>query len=460
MAVKLEYLNDPRQTVYDMYNQEGVFKDGTYLPELDKSSLAYKQAQQFLSIIPSTLNKIVGVRYKGLFKNPIARNVEIQPEVYEDVYKALNKSVDATGMGRDEFIASCAECASEQDYSFCFFDNFSQEEINANPTLQDKIDNRVFPYFKNISATQSNWDYYEIDNYGRVTQFGYDYTTIVDGEEVIKTKVANKESYFLYQDGTLLEEIPHTLGEIPVFVLKNNKDIKNSKLETSMPSMWNVVKVVLNTATLRAFADASELINCIKIWAYPATKQQMQQLASGQPPAVVNNENIFLYDGEFANMPNVISPGAGNSEIILQTEQWKLESLFIDEGMNYTSGANASGKAKQIDREQINTGLGFLCNALVSLETWMDKIFAKSMEFTIDKADYVYPKQFGLDAVKEQLEELQYILDIGADRYPALEQRILKEAYSLKFNTKDDLDKLEEALEEGEKPLETLETIE
>ncbi len=460
MAVKLSYLDNPRQTVQDLYNKEDVFRDGTYLPELDKSSTAYKEAQQFLSIIPSTLNKIVGVRYKGLFKTGITRNVEVTA-AYQDIYNKLNESVDATGMSRDEFIASAAEYASMLDYTFVVMDNFSQEEINANKPAELKIENRIFPFFKNVSATQSNWNYYKIDNYGRITQFGYDYIVLDDdGKQITRTKVMTKEEYQIYEEGDLIETIPHTLGEIPVFVLKNNKNIKNSLLETSSPSMWNVVKVVLNTATLRAFADASELVNCVKIWAYPGTKEQMQELSKGNAPKVINNENIFIYDGEFANKPDVISPGAGNSEIILKTEQWKLESLFIDEGMNYTSGANASGKAKQIDREQINTGLGFLCNSLISLEKWMDQLFAKSMEFEIISADYVYPKQFGIDAVKEQLEELQYILDIGADRYPQLEKRILKEAYSLKFNKKEDIEELETELENGEMVLENLQTVE
>ena len=459
MAVKLGYLDNPRKTVEDMYNKDDVFRDGSYLPELDKSSAAYKEAQRFLSIIPGTLNKIVGVRYKGLFKTGITRNVEVTA-AYQDIYNALNTSVDATGESRDEFIATAAEYASRDDYEIVVMDNFSEEEINQNKTAELKIENRVFPFFKNITATQSNWKYYQIDNYGRITQFGYDYTILVEGEQKTRTKVVTAIEYMIYEEDELIETIPHNLGEIPVFVLKNNKDIKNSQLETSTPSMWNVVKTVLNTATLRAFADASELVNCVKIWVYPATKTQMEALAKGNPPAVINNENTFLYDGEFANKPDVVSPGAGNSEVILKTEQWKLESLFIDEGMNYTSGANASGKAKQIDREQINTGLGFLCNALISLETWMDKLFAKSMGFEIIEAGYVYPKQFGLDAIKEQLEELQYILDIGADRYPQLEKRILKEAYSLKFNKKEDIEELETELESGEMVIDNLQTIE
>lgn len=453
--INLALRSDGHATIKKLYYKTDEFKDGSFVPRSGSASDGYYNLQKYNAIVPSTLNKVVSTLYKDIFKEPVSRNRVTAPSAAEDYYKTLDKSVDNAGMNRDDFMSFLAEQSTLHDYSFVVMDDYPMSSHSGNNSIADRCDNRIMPFFSVIDPTMINWEYFEIDNMGKIIKFGYDYVVVEGDSEETKTKVFTETSIVIV--GEEETEYEHELSEIPIKLVTNNLFRKNSDLEDSTPSLMNIVNTVMVTASMDAYGITSLDVNCVSIPTIPeSTNERSNRLNidnnnknnthTNKPSA--GNQTIIYYSMESSNQPAFMTPPAGNITEIRETKKELNEQMFMDMGIMYQAGANASSASKEQDKEQQNTALGFLAQTLKNVDEWMDTIFAEKLGFEVE-TDASYKIRYGLDSINSQLSDLALFLDLGADKVDIVKKETLKRAAGM-FYKGEELKTIQDAIDKGD----------
>ena len=442
-TVNTSFYDNPFKAVHDTYYKLGMIKDGTILPKSDTVSDKGYELQKLLMIQSSITENAVATRFKKIFTKEPERAFKTKPETDVKYIDAFINNVDNTGQNMSEFSYEYMEKNSLYDFDFIVMDDYQQSEKSTNP--EEMIKRRQFPFFETIDPTQVVVDDYTFDNKGKLIKFSYRYeTTDDDGAKVERIKTIDTESITIYdasgdeQISSVAHAFYETSGEIPVRIVKSTNKVKNSKLLDSTPSIMNVVRTSINTMILDVVADYSAHNNCLNQFVMAADKALRAEIRDKGATVNVGNQSAIFVDPNYSTSHSFLAPQAGNIDQIRESNQVKIKRALLEEGMKYTESASAeSGYSKSFDQEQINTNLGFNAYTAEETEKWIVQTFCNQMGIELVENTIVYQKEYGIDAVADQIDSLFKFYDMIEGKGASdAEKETLKAAAMLLFDNK------------------------
>jgi len=463
MSAKTFWAQDKFTIVKQCVDKLGDIGSGAVVPQQGTiDDEAYEEVKN-LAIPSSVPENIVNTRYKKVVAGTIerTRSVDVTAQAY---YEALDKDTDATGTERTIFIGNSEKAVSMYDFCYMSMDDVSVDKKTSNN--ETNIATRAFPFFTITHPQSANKALMKYNDRDRLIQFAYDYKyTNEANEEITRTKIINEESIIIMEGDKTISTTPIDIslygGYIPVKIIKGNETAPNSQLLNTTPSMYGYCKTVINIMTLDAGLDFSLWKGCFSQFVYACSEARKTAIFTKKEPFKLGSTGVLFEDSEQPNRSQFLTPEVGNADAVSSRKKDKFEQMYREEGLRYSQGGSAeSGTSKEMDSTENNSNLLFMSNLAITIDRWMDTVFAGHMGFTFDpsEASYGYPTDFTIDDVLSQIEELTAFLDAGGASISIAKKESLK-AIAVKLFTDKTLEDVEKAIDDENMEEEVIEPV-
>lgn len=245
----------------------------------------------------------------------------------------------------------------------------------------------------------------------------------------------------------------HALGEVPLVVLKNDRDLDHKWFGES--AVRDVVDINLAILNWCSFADEEIANRCLNILT--------MQRSDTDAPLEISHYNVIEY-AEGAEPPSYLTPGDTPLKLIWEAidqgrnEIYRLSKLSGSTGLLGVREAT-SGIAYAFEFNETNQSLAKKANFAEQCETEVHRLVAKWLNKTFD-GSINYPREFGVD---DFLVELQILTEARSNFTSETAIKELEKRVAAKMFAKDRQslrEKIAQEIEEAEaKPIGLLESF-
>jgi len=397
---------------------------------------------------------IIDIYTNHLFKNPIAENWGS----IDNLIEHRKDNIDRMDSSIYEFRKEIADLS--QIYGHCYVIIDKPNPAMLIRTLQDQIDNSVFPYFTTFHPQQIvNWS---LDIYGRPywvlvreerdgnqDPFNYD----VANKSQINYRLWTTTEWILYNaDGEELRRATHNVGQVPIVCVVNKKS-KKYKNFLGISAIADIVYIARDV-----YNSCSELRQILREQTFSILTIQGE--SSEYDEVTVGTSKALLYPPE-RNAPAFISPPGENARVMFEHIEKQVSAMFrlakLEGGSAQFKGQNAveeSGVSKAYDFNETNQALSDKADNLQDAESKIWKLFAKWENKEFD-GSVIYPDEFSVQNLNSDLDEAEKMLKIALGKSFNLEikKSIIKKKYPRIAD--DELDKMIKDLEIEESKTQT-----
>lgn len=389
---------------------------------------------------------VIDIYTNHLFKQQIVEDFGS----IESIVDERKENIDNQGSSIEEYRAQLADSMQIFGHTFTLVDSpFMTENVL---TLQDKIDNGVFPYFTNIQPQNVlNW---ALDRFGKpywvllieVGDKNIDYSSFNKEDRLeINYRLWTREEWILFNEK--YEEIArgsHGLGFVPITCAYDRK----SKKEKAFLGVSFIADISFIARDI--YNSCSELKQILRDQTFSILA--IQGDASDYPSVEVGTNKGLLIPKD-SQMPQYITPPPGPAETMMKHIDGQVSRIFqlakLEGGSASFSGQNAveqSGVSKAWDFNQTNSALTTKANSLEDAEMKSWKIFSawEGKEFD---GKIAYPKEFSVNSLKQDLDEAEQIMrmNISNEFNKEIKKTIIKKKFPQL--TEDKLKKIESEIE-------------
>ena len=397
---------------------------------------------------------IVDIYTNHLFKNPIAENWGS----IENLIEYRTENIDRMDSSIYEFRKEVADLA--QIYGHCYVVVDKPNPAMDIRTLQDQIDNSVFPYFTIFHPQQIvNWS---LDIYGRPywvlvreerdgnqDPYNYDSQNLTQ----VNYRLWTVNEWVLYNgEGQEMRRAAHNMGQVPIVCVVNKKS-KKHKSFMGISALADIAYIARDV-----YNSCSELKQVLREQTFAILT--LQGSADEYDEVTVGTSKALLYPDE-RERPGFISPPGENARVMFEHIEKQISAMFrlakLEGGSAQFNGQNAvseSGVSKAYDFNETNQALSDKADNLQDAEAKIWRLFAKWEGKEFD-GSVVYPDEFSVQNLNDDLDEAEKILKIQLGKAFNLEikKSIIKKKYPRIAD--DELDKMITDLETAETKLQT-----
>lgn len=373
-------------------NGTGGFLNGDYIEryprESDEKYEARKETAAYLNLFAAKVNRFVGY----IFKNAPTRSSA------HALIKQIFDDCDNRGNQIDVFMQGFAKHAKARGCNLLLIDAPKERPS----TLKEQMQTRALPYFVEILPERVTE--FKLDPFGRFEYVMFDdvIDRSVPGEEKIEpiVRLYDKEGWaVLNEDGDVIEEGAHNLGECPVLIFSENG---------LFPALGEFSQI--SRLALRHYNLANELDEILRGQTFPVLT-----LNASTPKDIelsVGTDNAIVYQQGF-DRPDFIAPPPAPAETYIKRIK-ELESQIDKIAYDVaTNEGQESGIALDLKFQGLNASLGGFAVRLNDLENRAFALVCKMLRLHND-VSINYAKNFSVVDVQKEiavLEEMQGLLD-------------------------------------------------
>ena len=354
---------------------------------------------------------IIDIYTNHLFKNPITEDWGSIEKLIE--YRKEN--IDRMDSSIYEFRKEMADLS--QIYGHCYIVTDKPNPAMEILSLQDQIDNGIFPYLSMFRPQQIiNWS---------LDVFGKPYWVLIQEERDANQDPFNYDKEHLTQVNYRLwtttewilfnsdyEEIhraTHNAGQVPI-VCAVNKKSKKYKNFLGISAISDIVYIARDL-----YNSCSELKQILRDQTFAILVVQGE---SNEYNAIeIGTSKAMLYPQD-RNAPAYISPAGENARVMFEHIDKQISAMFrlakLEGGSAQFKGQNAmeqSGVSKAYDFNETNQALSDKADYLQDAENKIWKIFARWENKDFD-GSIIYPDEFSVQNLNNDLDEAEKLLKI------------------------------------------------
>jgi len=429
-----QYTNPFNENQYlymeNAYTGKGGFKDGGYLvPNPVESSKDFEERKN-TSYYRNYVRAIVRASLNPVFEKEARRYINNNGNpVEEETINAFIESANLTGDSIDKVVENIVEYALVYGLNIFGVENFPEQEISE--TVQQNIENRVFPYVFTIKPysvkdiqLNDKGDIELIDYYERVEK-------IDNKERVIYRRYTSEVTYLFYIEGTGENEKEVIIEGSQVENLINENPVKieywtqrNGDRWDVHPELYDVVRI--NTAIFNV--DSLRMRN--------ARKQGFSYFyMSGINGDITVSPGMVIDVGLDAKFPpGFASPDTQISADLRNEVNELIQTIYqLAEQKGVTGVANQSGLAKEWDFRALSSTLDRVADFAELVDK---KIIDTFQKWT--GTDYEYTVQYNRDyqpsSVQEVVEAAESYIALGVSpENEKIARQAAAKAYASKY---------------------------
>jgi hypothetical protein len=392
---------------------------------------------------------IIDIYTDHLFKQPINIDFgDIENEVDE-----RKENIDNKQSSIGEFRKEMADLAQVYGHIFVITDSprFEGNVISK----ADILNNNLLPYFT-LHHPQNiiNW---------ALDEFGSPYWVIVrecldanqdpfnfnkDTIELARYRLWTRQEWILYSgDYSEIARATHGLNIVPITCVfdKQSKKVRNFMGISAIADISFIARDIYNSC--------SELKQILRDQTFAFLA--IQGNSSEYDELSVGTSKGLLYPPD-RNVPQYVSPPSQNAEVYFRHIDRQVSKIFqlakLEGGSVQAPEQSAvmqSGVSKAWDFNQTNSALSKKAGNLEDGETKLWQIYALWLKKEFD-GSIQYPHEFSIQSLNEDLDEAEKImrLNLGADFNKEIKSAIIQKKFPRM--TKEDLDRLIEAMKTQE----------
>ena len=354
---------------------------------------------------------IIDIYTNHLFKNPIIEDwgsIEKLIEYRKDNIDRMDSSIY-------EFRKEIADLS--QIYGHCYVIVDKPNPAMEIMTLQDQIDNNIFPYLTAFHPQQIiNWS---LDVFGKPywvlireerdsnqDPFAYDQNNLTQ----VNYRLWTPTEWILFDaEGEEIRRATHGVGQVPIVCVANKKS-KKYKNFLGISAISDIVYIARDL-----YNSCSELKQILRDQTFAILTLQGE--ASEYDEIKVGTSKALLYPAE-RNAPAFISPAGENARVMFEHISNQTSAMFrlakLEGGSAQFNGQNAvqeSGVSKAYDFNETNQALSDKADNLQDAESKIWRLFAKWENKEFDGA-IIYPDEFSVQKLNQDLDDAEKLLKI------------------------------------------------
>jgi len=373
---------------------------------------------------------IIDIYTNHLFKNPITEDWGSIEKLIE--YRKEN--IDRMDSSIYEFRKEMADLS--QIYGHCYVVVDKPSPGMEIRTLQDQIDNKIFPYLSAFHPQQIiNWS---------LDVFGKPYWVLVKEERDANQDPLNYDPENLTQinyrlwtttewilfnaEGEEIRRAVHGVGQVPIVCVVNKKS-KKYKSFLGISAISDIVYIARDL-----YNSCSELKQILREQTFAILTIQGE--SSEYDELRVGTSKALLYPAE-RNAPAFISPAGENATVMFEHIDKQISAMFrlakLEGGSAQFKGQNAvqeSGVSKAYDFNETNQALSDKADNLQDAESKIWRIFAKWENKEFD-GSIIYPDEFSVQRLNDDLNDAERLLKIqlGKTFNLAIKEGLIKKKF-------------------------------
>ena len=377
--------------ILEAYNGNGGFENGNHLDKFPRESEdKYKQRQKIAYYTNQFVSKVN--RYNGyLFKVAPLRMSNNQ------LIRQIFNNVDNCGNSIDVFMSSFAKKSKALGFNLLLID--VSKEIPQ--TLKEQIDNRVLPYF--VEITPDRIISYKLDKYNSIEFIAFSDT--VDNSSYKKREITNMIRYYdknmwvIYDDNdNIIDSGEHNLGMCPVLAFSENGNFN------TLGEFSQIASLAKKHYNLKSELDEILRSQTFSILTINADTDDDVEMKLG-------TDNAIKY-ATGMTPPAYIAPNSASADIYqkeIQTIEDTINKIAYD---LTTSQSIESGIALDIKFQGLNSSLSNFAMRLQDLELRALELICKYLDIKND-ITIAYPKTFNIVDVQKEINILNEIKSLG-----------------------------------------------
>lgn len=422
------------QLMLDAYRGSGGFKTGAYLVKHKREADEDLAERQQVSHYHNYTKPVINSHVEPIFRKQITRD---GPK--SELWGELSKNIDLAGKGIDDFMKSAAVAGRRDGLHFLSV----SAPVDAPATKSDALAKRPWAYRISALAIKA----VERDQHGRVVSISW---TFEEGEKTLIRTLTGTGWTTTGAKGETVEGEGYT-GEwktkretAPVVMICPQDWDDDEEIPT--PEFLGIARTNHRIFNQTSELDEIERNMCFPMWVYP----------SKDPGNItIGTNNIMGYDPEYKMEPNPKSPSKDSFESLAAGIKRNIDEIYRMAGLssaNVEGTLTQSGKAKQLDRAQLDASLSsygeYLSDREQELWELLGWIAGADLTTTVS-----YPSEFTSADLDVELAALASALAISAGPLFAAEARKRMARVVLPMTdteTLADIDKEIEAMKEAD----------
>ena len=372
------------------------------------------------SIYPNYCRTVVDVYRDFIFGSDttIGRELEL-PDI--DLFLA---NVDQKDSSIDDFMKRAAIYAQIYGHAAIFVD--APQADQAIFTLRDQQQLELRPYFSLYTAPDIvDWSQ---DRFGslewvRVQEISYRSKDPFqeESEKTTSYRTWTREAWYIHdQDGQLVAEGEHQLGEVPMVLVYFQKH--PTKEFVGLSALNDIAPLNRMLANTVSYID-----EFISRQAFPFLAAADDMSDGQEEEMVISAANLFQYPAE-AQPPTYVSPPTDPASFMKDyADDYLVKEIMRSASLDYFVNAAQSGLAKKMDFHRLNNVLTSFSRNLEKAETDIFRLWAKWQEIQEPQVVIDYPDDYEIEGIETVLKNAELIRKVYGDQSPAFVSQYLNQ---------------------------------
>ena len=383
------------QLMLDAYRGSGGFKTGAYIVKHKREDDEDLADRQQVSHFHNYTRPVVDAHVQPIFRKQIDRDGPKSP-----MWEAICKNVDLAGHGIDAFMKSAATAARRDGLHFLSVSAPTKKPASA----ADELAGRPWAYrIQALAVTKI-----ERDAWGRPVSLTWSFEE--GGRTLLRTlngkgwSTEDEHGEVVAGEG-MAGEWQKQRETAPV-VMMCPQDWDDDE-ERPTPEFLGVARTNHRIFNQTSELDEIERKMTFPMWVYPAKDPKNM---------TIGMNNVMGFDPESKHAPEIKSPTKDSAETLAEGIKRNIDEIYRMAGLssaNVEGTQTQSGKAKQLDRAQLDASLSSYGEYLSDCEQQLWDLFTW-IHGTDLTTTVSYPTEFTTADLDVELAALQSALEIGA----------------------------------------------
>jgi len=403
------YTPEEYRFLMDAYTGLGGFKDGSYLIAHPRETNEKYAARKKLAYYPNFTKKVLNAYVSHMFKEPINRDSKDYPEI-----ELFWEKSNAKGEDVDKTMKRYSTLAFVYGTLFLIVDRKPMQAI----TRADDLMNT--PYL--IPKTPLEVIDYSTDQSGELEWIVFEeiitskpFRSYDDSPE-IRFRYFDRDGWKILRgtsltDAVVVEQGTHSLGKVPVVIIKTQEQDETSIFGTSI--IFEIAKT--NHRLYNALSELDEILRnqTFSILTLPSSNPAEREQYKNM---TLSTENALFYDPENGGKPEFIAPPTSPTEAYEKRIAELINYIYKLASLEFTGGVQKSGVAMAFDFQETNSMLSNLATTIEDAEYEIIDLVGRWYDRDFSDVVVEYKKDFSVVDLQQELKNAMDILALDISK--------------------------------------------